>query len=286
MRPGPGAGGEQGDEPTVEMIALALVIGVGIGIVVGALGAGGGILSVPVLVYLIGMEPHDATAASLVIVAVTALVSLRHPAKHGNVAWREGFVFAAFALVSSAIASRLSLLVPSHLLMVLFAVLLLSVSVVMARRGRSTLRAERPQPIVDDPMAMARPAGDPRSRVRSLLPLILAATTTGALTGFFGVGGGFLAVPMLVIALGLPIRKAAGTSLLVMIMTALAALLARIGTPTHIDWPVVLLFVLGSSVGGLIGGPLSARAKPSTLTFSFAALLFVLGIVTLATSVF
>ncbi|MDO5644646.1 MAG: sulfite exporter TauE/SafE family protein [Dermabacter sp.] len=271
------------------MIALALVIGVGIGIVVGALGAGGGILSVPVLVYLIGMEPHDATAASLVIVAVTALVSLRHPAKNGNVAWREGFVFAAFALVSSAIASRLSLFVPSHLLMVLFAVLLLSVGVMMARRGRTTLRAERPHPVVDDPMATARPASTAspaRSRVRSLLPLILAATATGTLTGFFGVGGGFLAVPMLVIALGLPIRKAAGTSLLVMIMTALAALLARIGTPTHIDWPVVLLFVLGSSVGGLIGGPLSARAKPSTLTFLFAALLFVLGIVTLATSVF
>ena len=115
-------------------------------------------------------------------------------------------------------------------------------------------------------------------------PNRLAASATGLLTGFFGVGGGFLAVPMLVIALGLPMRAASGTSLLVMIMTSAAALLARIGTPTHIDWPSVLIFAAGTVLGGMAGGPLSAKARPSSLTALFAVLLAGVGVLTLATA--
>lgn len=110
--------------------------------------------------------------------------------------------------------------------------------------------------------------------------LILIATFTGLLTGFFGVGGGFIVVPMLVIALKLPMRRAAGTSLLVMIIASVAGLMGRIGTGIEIDWAVTLLFAAGSSIGGMLGGPLSARARPSTLTFAFTALL---GVVALAT---
>ncbi len=261
-------------------VLLAAAIGVGIGLVVGALGAGGGILSVPVLVYVLGMAPHDATGASLVVVGLTAIVAIRHPAKHGYVRWKEGLIFGAIAIAGAALASRLSLLVPERALMLSFGALLLLVAAVMARRAR-LLRAEENAREKGSTLAgqPSEPEGPPNR-----LALVLAASATGLLTGFFGVGGGFLAVPMLVIALGLPMRAASGTSLLVMIMTSAAALLARIGTPTHIDWPSVLIFAAGTVLGGAIGGPLSSRARPSTLTAIFAALLAGVGVLTLATT--
>lgn len=261
-------------------VAFAAVIGVGIGLVVGALGAGGGILSVPVLVFVLGMAPHDATGASLVVVGLTAIVALRHPAQQGNVRWREGLTFGAIAIVGAALASRLSLLVPERALMLSFGALLLIVAIVMARRAYTTRLEENAK---ERGPTLAGQPSEPEPQP-SRLALVLAASATGILTGFFGVGGGFLAVPMLVIALGLPMRAASGTSLLVMIMTSAAALLARIGTPTHIDWPSVLIFAVGTVLGGMAGGPLSAKARPSSLTALFAVLLAGVGGLTLATA--
>lgn len=261
-------------------VVFAAVIGVGIGLVVGALGAGGGILSVPVLVFVLGMAPHDATGASLVVVGLTAIVALRHSAQQGNVRWREGLTFGAIAIVGAALASRLSLFVPERALMLSFGALLLIVAIVMARRAYTTRLEENAKERV--PTLAGQPS-EPESQP-SRLALVLAASATGLLTGFFGVGGGFLAVPMLVIALGMPMRAASGTSLLVMIMTSAAALLARIGTPTHIDWPSVLIFAAGTVLGGMAGGPLSAKARPSSLTALFAVLLAGVGVLTLATA--
>ena len=261
-------------------VVFAAVIGVGIGLVVGALGAGGGILSVPVLVFVLGMAPHDATGASLVVVGLTAIVALRHPAKQGNVRWREGLTFGAVAIVGAALASRLSLFVPEQALMLSFGALLLIVAIVMARRAYMTRLEENAK---ERGPTLAGQPSEPEPQP-SRLALVLAASSTGLLTGFFGVGGGFLAVPMLVIALGLPMRAASGTSLLVMIMTSAAALLARIGTPTHIDWPSVLIFAAGTVLGGMAGGPLSVKARPSSLTALFAVLLAGVGVLTLATA--
>ena len=261
-------------------VVFAAVIGVGIGLVVGALGAGGGILSVPVLVFVLGMAPHDATGASLVVVGLTAIVALRHPAQQGNVRWREGVTFGAIAIVGAALASRLSLFVPERALMLSFGALLLIVAFVMARRAYTTRLEENAK---ERGATLAGQPSEPEPQP-SRLALVLAASATGLLTGFFGVGGGFLAVPMLVIALGMPMRAASGTSLPVMIMTSAAALLARIGTPTHIDWPSVLIFAAGTVLGGMAGGPLSAKARPSSLTALFAVLLAGVGVLTLATA--
>ncbi|WP_262424930.1 TSUP family transporter [Brachybacterium sp. Z12] len=112
--------------------------------------------------------------------------------------------------------------------------------------------------------------------------MVAAATLTGFLTGFFGVGGGFIVVPMLVIALGLAMRHASGTSLLVMVIATLTSLLARLGTDVQIDWTVTLIFAAGSAAGGLLGGPLSTKARPSTLTLLFSGLLGGVAAVTLA----
>lgn len=267
----------------MEIALLAVLVGLGIGLVVGALGAGGGILAVPVLVYLLGQDPHAATASSLVIVGITAAFSIVHHARTGNVAWREGGVFALVSIVGAVLGSRLSVLVPSQMLMVLFGVMLAVVAVVMVRRAIATRRAEDARTGAAPEVAAVSAGGD--DRPISWPALVITATFTGLLTGFFGVGGGFIVVPMLVIALGLAMRRASGTSLLVMIIVTVAALAARLGTHVEIDWVTTLLFAAGSSVGGILGGPLSAKARPSTLTWAFAVLLGVVALVVLGDAI-
>ncbi|MGO1480876.1 MAG: sulfite exporter TauE/SafE family protein [Brachybacterium sp.] len=302
----------------MELALLAIVVGIGVGVVVGALGAGGGILAVPVLVFLLGMPPHAAAASSLIIVLITALFSLPHHIRHGNVEWKNGLVFAGVSVVGAVAGSRLSALVEEQLLLTLFGVMLVGVAAAMLRRALRTRRtelaeaaahgsqaerdAEEPVAVHDDPVLdqpgpdtietadgihhhhgepelPLTPAAPPSPRV----PLVVAAATlTGFLTGFFGVGGGFIVVPMLVIALGLAMRHASGTSLLVMVIATLTSLLARLGTDVQIDWTVTLIFAAGSAAGGLLGGPLSTKARPSTLTLLFSVLLGGVAAVTLA----
>ena len=232
-------------------VLTALGVGVLVGVVVGALGAGGGILSVPALIYLLGQDPHDASAGSLVVVGLTAIVSLIAPARAGRVHWRDGATFGLMSVLGALVGSRASVAVDGTVLLTLFCVMLAVVGVVMLLRG---LRSRRG---ADDGEGSGTGA----------------ATFTGFLTGFFGVGGGFIVVPMLVLALGFPMKEASGTSLLVMIVASSAGLAARVGTHSNVDWPVVLTFAAASMVGGLLGGPLTKRASASTLTTAFGILL-------------
>lgn len=248
------------------MIVLALAVGIGVGLVVGALGAGGGILSVPVLVYLLGQDAHTAAASSLVVVGATAAVSLPHHARSGGVQWRRGALFAVVSVIGAVLGSRASVLVPAGVLMALFSALLAAVGTAMLRKGWWARR--KPPVPVNAPGAGRGPVTE-----------IAAALCTGFLTGFLGVGGGFVVVPMLVLVLELDMRRAAGTSLLIMVITALSGLLARVGTGIQIDWGLTLTFAASSMVGGLLGGPLSTGIKPWALTAVFGALLLVVSIV-------
>lgn len=246
------------------MFLLALIIGCGVGIVVGALGAGGGIISVPVLVFILAQTAHSATMESLVIVGATALISIIPHSRSGNVKWKEGGLFGGLAVVSSVIGSRLSILVPGDILLYLFSFLLLGVAGFMYIRARN--------------MMLGKTKETPQQNKIKLIPLLGYATMTGFLTGFFGVGGGFMVVPVLVLALGLGMRQASGTSLLVMIITAIAGLLARIGTNVTADWILVAFFVCGSIIGGLIGEKFTRNTKDYHLTFAFSGLLFIVAI--------
>ena len=279
-------------------LALALVIGLGVGVVVGALGAGGGILSVPVLVYLLGQEPHAASAGSLVIVGLTALTSLVPHARTGHVRWRDGLIFGVLSSVGTVLGSRLSVLVDSQVLMLLFGVLLIAVGIMMIRKARRTAApvAERTMEVKVEARnkteAETKSGADSesgsesgRQGQRSLLMLILCSTATGFLTGFFGVGGGFAVVPMLVLALGFGMREASSTSLLVMAIASATGLLSRIGTDIHVDWMIVLLFAVASMIGGQIGAPASRKVKESTLTMLFGILLLLVSAGTLTSTI-
>lgn len=252
-----------------------VLIGLVVGLVVGALGAGGGILSVPILVYALHQEPHNAAGSSLVIVGITALTSLIYPLRRGLVPWGRALAFGAVAVVGSLAGSRLSLLVDDGVLMLLFGVLLGVVAVAMLAEAILERRAEDARADDEEPLTLPSPS------LRLWVKTAAVGLATGLLTGFFGVGGGFIVVPLLVLVLRVPMRRATAMSLVAMILASAAGLVGRLGGDVHIDWPLTLLFTLGSAVGGVLGGPLAGRARPSTLTFVFAALLAGVAVVTL-----
>ena len=253
------------------MIIEALLIGAFVGIVVGSLGAGGGILSVPILVYILGQDPHQATGLSLIIVGLTAAVSLATRARSGNVAWREGALFALAGLVGTWAGSTLGPLVPAHALMLSFCALLAAVAVFMVR---SQLR-----PSASSSSDEAGDAsGDKGSwTLATVFHVIALATLTGFLTGFFGVGGGFAIVPALHLALRYPMKRASATSLLVMVITAAFGLASRTAagtlTITAEAGVMVALFAAASMGGGIVGARLTKRVSNRALGLVFAILL-------------
>ena len=262
------------------MIVEALLIGAFVGIVVGSLGAGGGILSVPILVYILGQDPHQATGLSLIIVGLTAAVSLATRARGGNVAWREGTVFALAGLVGTWAGSALGPLVPARALMLSFCALLGAVAVFMVR---SQLR-----PSVASSSDEAGGAADVQGpwTLVTICRVVALATLTGFLTGFFGVGGGFAIVPALHLALRYPMKRASATSLLVMVITAAFGLasrtLAGTLTITAEAGVMVALFTAASMGGGIVGARLTKRVSNRVLGLVFAALLVCVAVSTLA----
>ena len=228
------------------MIIEALLIGAFVGIVVGSLGAGGGILSVPILVYILGQDPHQATGLSLIIVGLTAAVSLATRARSGNVAWREGTIFALAGLVGT------------------WAVFMV----------RSQLRTSVPSSS-DEAGATCDDKGS--WTLATVFRVVALATLTGFLTGFFGVGGGFAIVPALHLALRYPMKRASATSLLVMVITAAFGLasrtLAGTLTITAEAGVMVALFTAASMGGGIVGAKLTKRVSNRVLGLVFAALL-------------
>ena len=284
------------------MILTALAVGALIGLVVGALGAGGGILSVPALIYLLGVAPHEATSASLVIVLFTALAALGGRIGKNTICYQIALVFAALATVGTWLGSLANQAVSADLLMYAFALLLICVGLVMLRRAypglfRGAARAGSSGVFSDDGVAAADNAGGtgstPALRAVSAMgevtsigavPLwrvALVATITGALTGFFGVGGGFAIVPALTLVLHLPIKRAASTSLLIMAITAVVALVARAQTSLNVDLGVIGAFTVASMLGAVAGAPLTRKVSSQKLTASFAALLLAVAVATL-----
>ena len=284
------------------MILTALAVGALIGLVVGALGAGGGILSVPALIYLLGVAPHEATSASLVIVLFTALAALGGRIGKNTICYQIALVFAALATVGTWLGSLANQAVSADLLMYAFALLLICVGLVMLRRAypglfRGAARAGSSGVFSDDGAAAADNVGgtsstpalravSARGEVTSIgaVPLwrvALVATITGALTGFFGVGGGFAIVPALTLVLHLPIKRAASTSLLIMAITAVVALVARAQTSLNVDLGVIGAFTVASMLGAVAGAPLTRKVSSQKLTASFAALLLAVAVATL-----
>jgi uncharacterized membrane protein YfcA len=265
---------------------VALAVGVVVGLSLGTLGAGGSVLTVPALAYLLGQSPPAATTGSLLVVGVTAAVGTLPHARAGHVAWRQGLVFGLLGAVGSFAGSRVATSVDPDLLLLLFALLMPGVAALMVGRQPRADRA-RPLPFVRpaDAAGAAGGAGNAATAVHtrrsldvgSATRLAAAATGVGLLTGFFGVGGGFVVVPALVLVLGMQMRTAVGTSLVVIAVNSATALAARFGSVT-VDWSVVAPFAAAAVLASLVGARLAGRARPETLRRAFALVLAVLAV--------
>ncbi|MHB8488624.1 MAG: sulfite exporter TauE/SafE family protein [Candidatus Dormibacteria bacterium] len=246
---------------------LALPLGLLIGVTLGALGGGGSILTVPALVYAIGENAQRATAASLVIVGVTALTGTFRHARSGRVRWVPGMVFAVVGVGGSVVGSILNTLINPNVLLLGFAGVMLLAAGAMVRRSPAQDLAHVTAP---------RVAGRGLSAKR-ILGVAAVGTVVGFMAGFFGVGGGFVVVPGLVLALGFGMPEAVGTSLLVIALNSIAALAAR-GGVAAVDWRIVIPFTAAAVTGSLLGGGLTGRVPASVLERIFAALLVVIAV--------
>ena len=254
-------------------LVLAVVFGVLIGLSLGALGGGGSILAVPVLVYLLDQSASQATTGSLVVVGVTSLIGAITAHRAGNVLLGRGAVFGAVAIGGAALGAKASTHVSDDVLLAAFAALMLLVGGLMTWRQLRRTPSGSPTgagPAVDDPILTLSPTFTcdcPRA-----VRVVLTATAVGLLTGFLGVGGGFLVVPALLLTLALPMRYAAGTSLVVITITSAAALAVRAGVGTPPDWGVVLALTVASALAAVLGARLADRVDTHRLQAAFTVL--------------
>lgn len=261
------------------VLLCAVVFGALIGLSLGTLGAGGSILAVPVLTHLLGQSTTAAGTGALVVVGVASVTGVLTARRHGTVMVARGLTFGVVALGGTVLGALASTRVSAHTLDVSFGAVMLLVGVSMAVRARRGDAGEGLDGF-DTPVVGFRPTFHlhwPRA-----LQILLTATGVGFLTGFLGVGGGFLVVPALVLAIGLPMRNATATSMLVIAVTATAALVVRSGTGVHPDWDVVAALTVASALATVVGTRIAGRINRAVLHRAFTVLVLVVGVAVLA----
>jgi len=268
---------------------LASPLGFLIGLSLGALGGGGSILAVPALVYAAGQDPKAATTTSLVLVTITALIGIIPHWRAGHVRLAAGAVFGLAGIGGSLVGSAWNEAVDADVLLFAFSMLMLVAAYAMWRRLRKQAAAPAvrsagaaaatPERLETDP-----PAGTAiRLDVATAVKVVIAGSFIGLLTGFFGVGGGFVIVPALVLALGFSMPDAVGTSLLVIAVNSTVALTTRLPSGS-VEWGTVIPFTIASLIGVFVGSRLASTRDPSFLQKWFVVLLVVVAIYTATSS--
>jgi uncharacterized membrane protein YfcA len=251
---------------TSTIAALATGSGGLVGFVLGLIGGGGSILAVPLLVYVVGVgSPHVAIGTSAVAVAVSALANLVGHARAGNVKWPCALVFAAAGIVGAMAGSTIGKQLDGQQLLILFGVLMIAIAALMLRGRKGD----------GDASVVLTQA----TSLQLLPKLLVIGLAVGALSGFFGIGGGFLIVPGLMAATGMPLLFAIGSSLVGVTAFGVTTA-ASYALSGFVDWPLVGLFILGGIAGGQFGGRLAARlaGRKRLLSQTFATIVALVGL--------
>jgi hypothetical protein len=235
------------------VIAASLLIGVALGI----LGGGGSILTVPILIYLAGMETKQAIATSLFVVGVTSAAGVVSHARAGRVRWRTGLLFGLAGMAGAYGGGRLAEFIPGTVLLIAFGLMMVATAIAMIR-GRKQAPKEAHHEL---PVGL----------------VLLEGIAVGLVTGLVGAGGGFLVVPALALLGGLPMSVAVGTSLLVISMKSFAGLAGYLSS-VHIDWGLATLVTAAAVVGGLVGGRLAGRIPQDALRKTFGWFVVTMGV--------
>lgn len=242
------------------MTALAIPFGLLIGLVVGTVGGGGAILALPVLVYVLGEPPGPASTASLVVVAIAASVGAGRPAREGTVCWRVALLFAGPAAVGALGGAVLNEQADPRVLVLAFVPVMLAAAAATYRRACAYNDAEDDGACARVTAAKIAPAG----------------LLVGGLTGFFGVGGGFVIVPLLTVWLGMSFRRAVATSLVIITLTGLSALVSHLLAGAGIANVSLTATLATATAAGALGGSLvGARLPQATVGKAFAFMVVV-----------
>lgn len=237
---------------------LTVLCGCVVGFSLGLIGGGGSILAVPLLLYVVGIrDPHVAIGTSALAVGVNAIVNLAGHWRRGNVKWPCAATFAVAGVLGALVGSTLGKLMDGQKLLFLFALVMVAVGVAMLRSPADS--------------------GDPSVRLSPKIAVRLAVVgfLTGALSGFFGIGGGFLIVPGLMLGSGMPILNAIGSSLFSVAAFGLTTA-ANYAASQLVDWRVAAEFIAGGAAGGAIGVWLATRlaSRRRLLLQIFAGVVF------------
>ncbi|MEZ5236664.1 MAG: sulfite exporter TauE/SafE family protein [Acidimicrobiales bacterium] len=271
---------------------LASPLGFLIGLSLGALGGGGSILAVPALVYGAGQGAKAATSTSLLIVGISSVFGMLSHWRAGRVRVGAGLVFGVVGIGGSLVGSALNRSVDPDVLLLAFSGLM------MVAAWRMWVGSRKPAPAVGGTGGAAGGTGagagsvgaavDTRQGLRidaaTVVKVVIAGTIVGLLTGFFGVGGGFVIVPALVLALRYPMPEAVGTSLLIIAVNSAFAFSQRVAT-TGVDWGTAVPFLVAAMIGVLSGTELAKRVDAKRLSKSFVWLLVAVAVYTAIRSV-
>lgn len=242
------------------MTIITILAILGMGLILGLMGGGGSILSVPILVYLMDLPDKAAIATSLFVVGVSSIPALIAYAIRGMVDLRIGVIFGLFAMVGSFIGGALARFIPGTVLLVFFGVLM-TVAAVMMLRGRDETAGEDSAP-------------------REKLPLLIIGiegVVVGIVTGLVGAGGGFLIVPALVLLSGLSMKRAVGTSLFVIVMKSFSGFLGYI-SHVEIDMLQAVQVSAVAVLGSLLGFAVSTVVSGQRLRKGFGVFVLVMGV--------
>ncbi len=267
---------------------LSALLGVAIGLSLGALGGGGSILTVPALVYALGVSAKHATGGSLLIVGLSSLFGMIAHARAGRVRWSVGLTVGVVSIVGSLAGTALNRRINAELLLLLFAGLMFVVAAMMIRRDRRTTPPSAPRPVLapvpvggpTPPTVLEDRALDELVHVEEAIastragkPLLVAVVGVGVgfLTGFLGVGGGFIVVPSLVLILGLGLAEAVGTSLLIIAISSAFAIVERHGVH-GVDASILVPFAVAAMAAAMVGNLIAGRVPARRLNQGFIVL--------------
>ena len=250
---------------TLVTAILSILSGSLVGLSLGLIGGGGSILAVPLMAYVVGLPPHTAIGTSAVAVAASALANLGGHARARTVKWPCALVFAVSGVAGAAIGAQIGKRVDGQALLAAFGVLMVAIAALMLRPRRAG----------HDPLVRLTGA----SAARLLPPLAGTGVAVGALSGFFGIGGGFLIVPGLISATAMPLLNAIGSSL-VSVSAFGATTAAFYAASGLIAWRIAGLFILGGLAGGYagIGAAKALAGRKRTLAILFSAVVALVGL--------
>jgi uncharacterized membrane protein YfcA len=247
----------------IGLVITALISGGFIGAVLGFIGAGGAMVSVPILLYLFDFSPAAATTAALAVVFLAAVAGLRPKFKSKDVLVKEALTIWLLGLITNIGFGLLVERIPDSVILIGFSIVLLGAAFSM----------------------LAKPIKDSPERKMSVWALVTLSLLIGSLTGLFGIGGGFLAIPVLVLFFHTPQNKAAGTSLLIIALNCLTALAAKFAIWSEIDWSYPLLISVAAVLVAGFASKKAAKTPTVHLKRGFAFLLIGLAGFTILTQV-